>query len=271
MKLQMNKRIEEIIFEAVEKIIKNSTSKEKIKKLSKKHNEKIHFIPKNYRVFGGILQSMNIQFGNFIEELMALLIENETDYEILKEYSGKKSNSFLLSKSNDSRIDRYITECQINGEGFCNGGFQKIQDEIILDKDLSRNKFKHDIDLLFKDKKTGKIYYLEIKYNDDHDTGKFVDINRKFIKTYAYLVKELNIDSREKMIPLLFFFNNRRMKGNPYIPEKTNIRRGEQFFKEFLSVSYSKLNGFMENLSESPKNLEIFDKLYLKIKTEKNV
>ena len=31
---------------------------------------------------------------------------------------------------------------------------------------------KHDIDLVFKDRKTGIIYYVEIKYNDDHDTGK---------------------------------------------------------------------------------------------------
>ena len=34
--------------------------------------------------------------------------------------------------------------------------------------------FKQDIDLLFET--NDSIVYLEIKYNDDHDTGKFADI-----------------------------------------------------------------------------------------------
>ena len=44
----------------------------------------------------------------------------------------------------------------------------------------------HDVDILFKNLKSNTYYYVEVKYNDDHDTGKFVDINRKFLKTYAY-------------------------------------------------------------------------------------
>jgi hypothetical protein len=71
--------------------------------------------------------------------------------------------------------------------------FPKLLKQIIADANGDTIKFKHDIDLLFKDSATGKIYYLECKYNDDYDTSKFVDINRKFIKTYAYLAKELNI------------------------------------------------------------------------------
>lgn len=261
----MNKKIESLIFKAIENIIKNSSSRSKISDLEKKHSVKIHFIPKKYRIFGGLLQSMNIQFGNFIEELMTLLIENERDYEIIKKYSGKKSNSFILSRANENLIDEYISECQLNTDGFCNFEFVKLQEKILADSGKNKNLFKHDIDLLFKNKRTNKFYYLEIKYNDDHDTGKFVDINRKFIKTYAYLVNELRIKNIEELTPILFFFNNKKMKGNLYLPEKTNIRRGEKFFVEFLNVRYSELNEFMENLSESPKTLKMFKELYEKI------
>lgn len=90
-----------------------------------------------------------------------------------------------------------------------------------------------------------------MKYNDDHDTGKFVDINRKFIKTYAYLTREFNISTKEELVPILFFFTNKRMKGNIYIPEQTNIRRGKDFFDEFLSIKYSDVDNYMSNLSES--------------------
>ena len=54
----------------------------------------------------------------------------------------------------------------------------------------------------------GTYYYLEVKYNDDYDTEKLVDINRRFIRTSAYLINELNITSIEQFKPILFFFNN---------------------------------------------------------------
>ncbi|MDR2666320.1 MAG: hypothetical protein LBB92_02655 [Endomicrobium sp.] len=56
----MDDKIKELINEAVIKIIKHTSSQEKIKHLQDKHNLRIHFIPKEYRIFGDILQSMNI-------------------------------------------------------------------------------------------------------------------------------------------------------------------------------------------------------------------
>ena len=76
-----------------------------------------------------------------------------------------------------------------------------------------------DVDALFA-AKTGIIIYLEIKYNDDHDTGKFVDINRKFIKTYAGLANHLNINSADELKPILYYFNPLKRWGPIYVPTK---------------------------------------------------
>jgi hypothetical protein len=189
----MDYEVKKLINRAVYNVLDKTASDSSISKISRKHEQKIHFIPQAYRVFGGILQSMNIQFGNFIEELVSLLVDNENDYELIKEYSGKRSNAFTLSKTNEALIDNYITECQLSEEGFCNTEFPKLQEQLLLNKDTSKNVFRHDVDLLFRNKLTNKYYYFEIKYNDDHDSGKFVDINRKFIKTYAYLLNQLKI------------------------------------------------------------------------------
>ncbi|MDR1087479.1 MAG: hypothetical protein LBL16_04540 [Endomicrobium sp.] len=259
----MNDKIKKLINEAVIKIIEHTSSQAKIEHLQEKHDVKIHFIPKRHRIFGGILQSMNIQFGNFVEVLMALFVENDGRYEILQEYSGKKSNAFELSSKNEALIDNYITCCQTENINI-DIEFPKLIKQIISDKDGNTIKFKHDVDLLFKDKSTGKIYYLECKYNDDHDTGKFVDINRKFIKIYAYLAKELNISDSSKMIPILFFFTNKKMKGNIYIPETSNIHRGRNFFDEFLKVKYDDVDAYLLNLSESPETVKAFQELYNK-------
>jgi hypothetical protein len=78
----MNDKIKNLIDSSVTKIIEHTSNQEKIEHLLDKHNAKIHFIPKRYRIFGGILQSMNIQFGNFIEVLMTSLIENDGDMKL---------------------------------------------------------------------------------------------------------------------------------------------------------------------------------------------
>lgn len=257
----MNSDVQHLINEAVEKILKNSSNDTKLKKLIKTHKVKVHFVPRNYRIFGGILQSMNIQFGNFLEEFITLLIKSDGRYNVLEDYSGKKGNVFYLSSNNDARIDGFISSCQYNTVNL-NEDFPNLLQDIKSDDDTNLSQIKHDIDILFQDKQTGIIYYLEVKYNDDHDTGKFVDINRKFIKTYAYLVREF---PNNKIEPILFFFNNKMMKGNIYVPEGTHIKRGRQFFEEFLSVKYEDVDLYMKTLSESPENIQAFDDLYKKI------
>ena len=82
----MLNELEKIVLNSIDTIIKNTTSNKKLQKIHKAHEVKLHFIPIKYRVFGGILQSMNIQFGNFIEELMRQLVAN-SGYEILQEFS----------------------------------------------------------------------------------------------------------------------------------------------------------------------------------------
>lgn len=261
----MNKDIEQLINQAVANIIDRASSKKKIQNLLKRHDAKLHFIPRKYRVFGGLLQSMNIQFGNFVEELMRVLVENDGRYEIVEAYSGKKQNTFNLSAANDRLIDEYITKCQSITDFDTSVEFPRLLAAIRQDKDTNTSTFKHDIDLLFRDKTTGRMYYMEIKYNDDHDTGKFVDINRKFIKTYAYLVKELNLTTADELTPILFFFTNKRLKGNIYLPEVDNIRRGRKFFEDFLSVAYDDVDGYLKTLSESDEIITMFDELYRKV------
>lgn len=252
-----------MINKSVKEIIDKSSNK--INHLSKKHLNKVHFIPRKYRILGGILQSMNIQFGNFIEVLMQNLIKGNDRYRILSDYSGKKYKNFFISTKNEQRIDEYITKCQTDFKMNLNNDFDRLL--VFLKENLNNGpmiKTSHDIDLLFQDKVDNKIYYVEIKYNDDHDTGKFIDINRKLIKTYCYLLNE-KIGSDLQIEPILFFFNNKKMKGNIYLPEDKVIYRGDRFFKKFLDVNYDELDNYLSNLSENDDTLMMFNNLYKKI------
>lgn len=260
--------LKSLLTTSVRQIIDHSVSDVKLAHIGKKHEVKIHFVPKKYRILGGILQSMNIQFGNFIEVVIENILYANPDVEVLCKYSSKKSNSFSLSEKSESLIDGYMMRCQT--VNYSDTELLKQYKILIADictnekdKNLPQNSFKHDVDVLFKNKKTSVIYYVEIKYNDDHDTGKFADISRKFLKTYAYLIREFNIQSSTITLqPILFYFNNKKMKGNIYLPEREVIYRGQRFFDTFTTVDYGILDKYMTDISESSETIALFDKLY---------
>ena len=260
--------IQKVLTDSIQSLISNTLKDGKISDLKKKHDAKVHFIPYRYRVFSGLLQSMNIQFGNFIERAVHEILAHNTKLEIVSEYSGIKQNRFKISYESNALIDSYITSCQINNysETELKNSYNALINKINSNEqnsNLSCIDFKHDIDVLFREKESNIHYYVEIKYNDDHDTGKYVDINRKFLKTYAYLARELG--QKIKLVPILFYFTNKKMKGNIYVPENEVIYRGKRFFDSFTNIRYEDVDRYMKNISECEKTKKIFDDLYNKI------
>jgi len=96
-----------------------------------------------------------------------------------------------------------------------------------------------------------------------------VDINRKFIKTYAGLVKILNIKDKNFLKPILYYLMKKIMKGNIYVPEEKYIYRGDKLFKEFFNTKYEDLDNYLKNISEDKEILDIFDNLYKKVRNSK--
>jgi hypothetical protein len=180
----MSANVKEIVREAVVRLIRETTAEENIAKSLQLHETKIHFVPTRYRVLGGLLQSLNIKFGNFIEKLIGLVVERDANVKALPS-SGKKEK-FSMRAETDSLVDQYITSRQLPGSpDKCDDLFQALLAHIVgleTRPDGPKQTITKDVDALFQ-ASTGQTVYLEIKYNDDHDTGKFVDINRKFIKT----------------------------------------------------------------------------------------
>ena len=266
-----NKKIKQVIEETVIKLLDNTASDAKIEKIVSKHEAKIHFIPLRYRIFGGLLQSLNIQFGNFIEVLMHKIVEGEGSLEIIKGISGKKKVPLLLTKKTDSLIDHFITDRQNNADKNLEEKFEKLLESIVecQQEEGDTITMKHDIDVLFWSKQDKVLYFVETKYNDDHDTGKFVNINRKFIKTYAGLIKTLKIKDIKSLKPILYYLTKKVMKGNIYVPEGEYIYRGDRFFNQFFTLKYEDLDTYLKDVSEDKEILEIFDKLYNKIRYNK--
>lgn len=262
----MEAAVSQIVREAIVKIIHDTTSEANIRKSLQLHEAKIHFVPTKYRVLGGLLQSLNIKFGNFIEKLIALVVEQDGYVEAMPA-SGKKIRLSMTART-DARIDQYITARQLPGSpDLCDDLFRDLLEEIIAIETTSREEkqtITKDVDALFKSR-TGQNVYLEIKYNDDHDTGKFVDINRKFIKTYAGLVNYLNITKTSQLKPILYYFNPVKRWGPIYTPSD-HIYRGPQLFDEFFQIKFSEIDEYLRNLGDDESIIGIFDELYRSIR-----
>jgi len=205
-------------------------SAKNIRKIVRTHKAKVHFIPIRYRIIGGVLQGLNIKFGVFIEQLLRNIVEIDTGVQVMED-SGKKIRLFFTHQT-DALIDAYITGRQLpNSPDDCTETFDALLDSILEIEsaavDEHRQGITKDVDGLFQTD-DGLIVYTELKYNDDHDTGKFVDINRKFIKTWAGLAVRYQIQSRSQLFPILYYFNPKKRYGPIYVPSK-NIMRGDSY------------------------------------------
>ncbi|CAH9016806.1 HinfI family type II restriction enzyme [Candidatus Nitrosacidococcus sp. I8] len=261
-----------IVRDTVIQIIDNSITEKNIQKALSIHKEKVHFIPAHYLVFSGLLQSLNIKFGYFIEKLISQIIESDPKIELLLN-SGERVKQ-QITKETDSLIDKYITERQqAESPDRCDDLFQALQTKIFRVETQNNSKQisskTQDVDSLFKTP-TRQIIYLEIKYNDDHDTGKFIDINRKFLKTYAGLINYLNIKNIQELKPILYYFNSTKRWGPVYVPS-SNIYRGRRLFEEYFSILFDEIHESLLNLGQDKEIIRKFDDLYEKIKSNEQV
>lgn len=271
----MNDNVKKFIKTAIFELIQHTSDKQKISASIKRHTNKVHFIPIRYRIFGGLLQSMNIQFGNFIEKLLHIIVQNEDNLNVVDNISGSRKISLSITQKSELLIDKYVTDCQNSTNAtdeILNNFNSLIQQCLNIENNTQKKEIniKHDIDVLFQDV-SGKYYYLEVKYNDDHDTGKYADINRKFIKTYIGICNLLGFYDENQIKPILYYLTQKRMKGNIYLPEQENIYRGEKLFKEFFSIEYSELDILMKNIGNDNDVMELFDNLYKQIRHELNL
>lgn len=265
----MSSHVKQIIRKTVLEMLDNSVSPSNIRRMAEKHAEKVHFVPIRYRIIGGILQGLNIKFGNFIEQLLRNIVEIDTGVKALPD-SGKKLRLFFTNTT-DALIDRYITERQLpNSPDDCSELFSELLDQILEIEtaalDTQRQGIIRDVDGLFQTD-DGVIVYTELKYNDDHDTGKFVDINRKFIKTWAGLAVRYKISSKSELLPILYYFNPTKRYSPIYMP-RTNIMRGAQLFDKFLHISYSDVDKYLSEIGDDPEILAIFDEMYKTVRTQ---
>lgn len=150
-----NNNIQALIRRVATSMVEETIKDEKIIDSFRVQSEKTHFIPKQYRVIGGLLQSLNIRFGNFLELLLREVIISDPLVSIM-ELSGKKAKLNFSNKS-DQAIDRYISDRQQpNSEKDCSQEFEALVRQIIINENQKNNPTLEqgkDIDCLFMTKK----------------------------------------------------------------------------------------------------------------------
>lgn len=260
------------LMKIINNIIQKSIEPKKIEEIMQKHNNKLHFISIEERIYAGIIQSLNIQFGNILEDFLSNLVAKNIEEFEIEQISSSKKEKWEVKESINEIVDNYINKRKNKYQNSKNKKdklepidvdsdfeFFRKQLENALKSNSKTIKISNDIDLLFKNKLNNCYYYVEIKYNDDHDTGKFENINRKFLKTYAYLFSRLNLTDIDKIKPILLYFNNKK-KINWYLPKKY-IMDGSEFVNNFTQVDFEWIKeGIEESKALSLKTLEILKK-----------
>jgi Trm5-related predicted tRNA methylase len=91
---------------------------------------------------------------------------------------------------------------------------------------------KRDIDLLLKPR-SGPLLLVELKFNDDHDTGKRPDIFRKVLHTADGLRRKLH----QPVVPLVCYFNSGATSDVQYLPSG-QVLDGRRLFSKYADIRF---------------------------------
>jgi len=237
-------KVNELITKALEDTVWSAFSQAAIDRVAKKNSTKVHFIPVGVRVFSGVVQSLNIRYGNFIQALMAKLVEQEKSL-TLHELSGKKVD-FRVSGNVNIEVDTYMGIRKQGSESGLNSDYQNFRKKWESSEKVEKLiKAPNDVDLLFTDK-NNQLVYVELKFNDDHDTGKHPDIYRKVLKTGLAIEQMVS----KPVLPCVYYFNAGQRNLVSYLPAAQRFS-GSEFFEKFLTVDYSLVSNRLKQLSET--------------------
>lgn len=258
--------IKQICLDFAIESINHTLTIEKINSEYKKLSERSSFIPINYSVFSNLIQSMAIQQGSLIEDILHCALREENMYTI-SEYSGQKKVKLYYTANSQNLIDNYMKQCKTNSKNknfkvTVPIGFDTLLNQIIVNENSDLPKItsiEQDIDILFKN--GSKYNYYEVKTNDNHDSSKFTAINRKVLETYAGLVNLLNIKSIDELNIGIYYFNSKARK-NPYLPIE-NIEYLHTFFERYIhSIKYSETKEILDGISKNKIVIDKLDRLY---------
>jgi hypothetical protein len=237
-------KVNELIEKALEDTVWSAFSQSAIERVAKKNSTKVHFIPVGVRVFSGVVQSLNIRYGNFIQALMGNLVKHESTL-ALHELSGKKVD-FRVSGNVDIEVDKYMGIRKQGTDSGLDSDYQNFRERWKSTNKVDKlNKAPNDIDLLFTDK-DNQLVYVELKFNDDHDTGKHPDIYRKVLKTGLAIEQLVS----KPVLPCVYYFNAGQRNLTSYLPS-TQRFSGADFFEKYLTVDYSLVASRLKHLSET--------------------
>lgn len=258
----MNKiELKELLDKEINNLFEKNFEKKEIIKRYNENKNKIHYLPISYRVFSGTLQSLNIKFGYFLENIIKSIVKIDELY-IVDDMSGGKIKR-NVSKEQSALISNYIEKYKkIENFSFRKNEFNELLNNFSFNKDeeeLSRKKI--DIDLLIRDNK--EYFLIEVKYRDNHDTGKTENIPKKMLDTY-FSLKWIIPDNKINLY-LFYFTSKNESRKNKFLDEKNNILRGEEFFEKFTKTKYSDIIFVFNEFSNSKKIKKLFDESFLKI------
>lgn len=231
----------QLISESLDKAVWGAFEAPNVERVRRKNASKTHFIPLGVRVFSGVVQAMNIRYGNFIQAFMNALVARESNLE-LHPSSGRRVD-FEIPGLLDTVVDSYIMQRKRSDSDDPSEEYLSMRKSWLDAERDSLITSPNDIDLLFRDA-SGQMTYVELKFNDDHDTGKHPDIFRKILKTGL----AIEVQVQEPVLPCVYFFNSGERNLVRFLPDEQRLF-GADFFKRYLTVEYEDVADALSKVS----------------------
>lgn len=199
----------------LEKIYTSTLNKREVTGVCLEKWERHYFLPFQMEVLASIAQSINTATGLFLQNVILEYIRNA------KDENGK--NLYVI-----------LPECE---EGL------EVARASMFNGDKAIQSY--HIDLLFKEVKTGEVYYFKI-CKQDYFRGS--DKSEYAARFHNYVN---NLIAKYRVLNSYILFVEEEEMGHFYDIQRQNIMTGKEFFDRFLHFDISELHNLMKSCQET--------------------
>lgn len=219
--------------------------------------------------------SLHSTRGNLIEYILKNYIDNDVRFTVLNK--KKEAITYKLPEKVMKRVNEIVA-------GYRNRSIDlrdsKTFTAIVMELfELAQNTPKIDmqnyttqIDLLFMDKNTSKLYYYEIKSKDNNDMKSNFATLTSYLMTYCYLVMEHKITNYEDIeMGVVYVLESKHLIARLMPMCMNGAMSFAEFCEKFYTVEESKeiLNSIEKGMQASFSNVEPYLNKVIKVYKER--
>lgn len=219
--------------------------------------------------------SLHSTRGNLIEYILKKYIDKDVRFSVInkkKERITFKLPETVIQRVNEIIMDYRSRVLDLRDERTFVTVIRELFELVKNSPKMNMRNFTTQIDLIFKDKNTSKLYHYEIKSKDNNGSKSDFGTLTSYLMIYCYLIQEYNIENYEDIeMGIVYVLESKHLIAKIMPMCENGAMSFAEFCEKFYTVDEAKniLNSIEKGIKKSMDDIEPYLKKVVTVYNER--